>query len=237
MGEINYAPLEPRGTDWHPHRGFETVTYLMDGTFVHQDSHGGGGIIANGGTQWMTAGSGILHIETPPEDLVIRGGLFHGIQLWVNLPSKLKMIAPAYQNLEADQVVLLSSEDGGALVRLIAGNLGDHRGPGSTQTPIVVAHALAYVLSGSGTVGDEAHQITLGQLAVFVEGDSITLRASAHEALDVMLLGGQPIREPVAQHGPFVMNTRDELQQAFDDFQRGLLGTVPANGIRPFRRS
>ena len=90
MGEINYAPLEPRGTDWHPHRGFETVTYLMDGTFVHQDSHGGGGIIANGGTQWMTAGSGILHIETPPEDLVIRGGLFHGIQLWVNLPSKLK---------------------------------------------------------------------------------------------------------------------------------------------------
>ena len=107
MGEINYAPLEPRGTDWHPHRGFETVTYLMDGTFVHQDSHGGGGIIANGGTQWMTAGSGILHIETPPEDLVIRGGLFHGIQLWVNLPSKLKMISPAYQNLEGDQVVLL----------------------------------------------------------------------------------------------------------------------------------
>jgi len=120
MGEINYAPLEPRGTDWHPHRGFDTVTYLMDGTFVHQDSHGGGGIIANGGTQWMTAGSGILHIETPPEDLVIRGGLFHGIQLWVNLPSRLKMISPAYQNLEGDQVVLLSSEDGGALVRLIA---------------------------------------------------------------------------------------------------------------------
>ncbi|MDA0297218.1 MAG: pirin family protein [Actinobacteria bacterium] len=254
MGEINYAPLEPRGTDWHPHRGFETVTYLMDGTFVHQDSHGGGGIIANGGTQWMTAGSGILHIETPPEDLVIRGGLFHGIQLWVNLPSKLKMMSPAYQNLEGDQVVLLSSEDGGALVRLIAGDLGGHRGPGSTQTPIVVAHAtlsagaqmtlpwdssynaLAYVLSGSGTVGDDAHQINLGQLAVFVDGDSITLRASAHEALDVMLLGGQPIREPVAQHGPFVMNTRDELQQAFDDFQRGLLGTVPANGLRPFRR-
>ncbi len=255
MGEIHYAPLEPRGTDWHPHRGFETVTYLMDGTFVHQDSHGGGGIIANGGTQWMTAGSGILHIETPPEDLVIRGGLFHGIQLWVNLPSKLKMISPAYQNLEGDQVVLLSSEDGGALVRLIAGDLGGHHGPGSTQTPIVVAHAtlsagaqmtlpwdasynaLAYVLSGSGTVGDDAHQINLGQLAVFVDGDSITLRASAHEALDVMLLGGQPIREPVAQYGPFVMNTRDELQQAFDDFQNGLLGTVPANGLRPFRRS
>ena len=98
-------------------------------------------------------------------------------------------------------------------------------------------NALAYVLSGSGTVGDDAHQINLGQLAVFVEGDSITLRASAHEALDVMLLGGQPIREPVAQYGPFVMNTRDELQQAFDDFQRGLLGTVPANGLRPFRRS
>src|SRR5215213_11802108 len=123
MGEVDYAPYEPKGTSWHPHRGFETVTYIIDGTFLHQDSHGGGGIIANGATQWMTAGKGILHIETPPAELVISGGLFHGIQLWVNLPSKDKMTAPRYQNLDAGQVQLLSSPDGGALVRLIAGDV------------------------------------------------------------------------------------------------------------------
>ena len=253
MGEVLYAPYEPRGTDWHPHRGFETVTYIMDGTFVHQDSHGGGGIIADGATQWMTAGRGILHIETPPEDLVVRGGLFHGIQLWVNLPGRSKMIEPAYQNLEADLVSLASSADGGALVRLIAGELGGLRGPGSTHTPIVVAHvtlapsaqatlpwpagfnALAYALSGSGSAGADAAPIRTGQLAVLVEGDALTLRASQTEALDVLLLGGQPIGEPVAAYGPFVMNTRAELQQAFDDFQKGRLGTIPADGIHPYR--
>ena len=253
MGEVHYAPYEPKGTPWHPHRGFETVTYMIDGTFLHQDSHGGGGVIQNGATQWMTAGRGILHIETPPEDLVIRGGLFHGIQLWVNLPSKSKMIAPAYQNLEGEQVKLLSSEDGGALIRLIAGNLGDHQGPGSTHTPIVMAHvtlapgaqmtlpwnvnynALAYVLAGSGAVGIEAHSVRTGQLAVFVDGDALTLRGGNTEALDVLLLGGQPIGEPVAAYGPFVMNTKAELQQAFEDFQRGVLGTIPEDGIQPFR--
>ena len=123
MGEVNYAPYEARGTDWHPHRGFETVTYIIDGTFIHQDSHGGGGVITNGGTQWMTAGGGILHIETPPEDLVIRGGLFHGIQLWVNLPSKKKMIPPAYQNIEAEHVKIVASADAGAIIRIIAGEI------------------------------------------------------------------------------------------------------------------
>src|SRR5215467_14492197 len=141
MGEVEYAPGEPRGTAWHPHRGFETVTYLIDGTFQHQDSNGGGGVITDGATQWMTAGGGILHIETPPEQLVISGGLFHGIQLWVNLPAKDKMVAPRYQNLEADLVTLVSSSDGGALVRLIAGDIAGYRGPGSTYTPINVAHA------------------------------------------------------------------------------------------------
>src|SRR6476469_5151945 len=120
MGEVDYAPYEPRGTDWHPHRGFETVTYMLEGTFLHQDSHGGGGEIADGATQWMTAGGGILHIETPPESLVVSGGLFHGLQLWVNLPSKSKMISPAYQNLEANLVTLVASPDGGALLRIIA---------------------------------------------------------------------------------------------------------------------
>jgi len=255
MGEVEYAPYEPKGTDWHPHRGFETVTYIMDGTFLHQDSHGGGGVISNGATQWMTAGGGILHIETPPEELVVNGGLFHGVQLWVNLPAKDKMIEPRYQNLEADLVTLLSSPDGGALVRLIAGEVAGHQGPGSTHTPITVAHAtvaagaqlvlpwqpqfnaLAYALAGAGSAGVEKAPFESGQLVVFGRGDTITLQAAQNQALEVLLLGGQPIREPVAAYGPFVMNTRDELVKAVDDFQAGRLGSVPADGLRPYRRT
>src|SRR6202167_266462 len=119
MGEVQYAPGEPKGTPWHPHRGFETVTYMIDGTFAHQDSQGGGGLITDGATQWMTAGAGILHIETPPEELVVSGGLFHGIQLWVNLPKKDKFATPRYQAIEGTDVALLSSDDGGALIRVI----------------------------------------------------------------------------------------------------------------------
>ena len=255
MGAVDYAPYEPRGTDWHPHRGFETVTYIIDGTFEHQDSHGGGGVITNGATQWMTAGGGILHIETPPEALVVSGGLFHGLQLWVNLPAKDKMTAPRYQNLEADQVVLLSSPDGGALVRLIAGDLAGYVGPGSTYTPITVAHmtlspgaqvvlpwrpdfnALAYVLSGTGAVRDAHTPLVGGNLVVFgATGDVLSFTNDGVEPLELFVLGGRPIREPVAQYGPFVMNTRAQLQQAIDDYNAGRLGSIPANGLRPFRR-
>src|ERR1700745_2726451 len=175
MGEVDYGPGEPKGTAWHPHRGFETVTYIIDGIFRHQDSNGGGGRITNGDTQWMTAGGGILHIEEPPEKLVVSGGLFHGFQLWVNLPRTLKMTNPRYQDIRAGQVALLSSADGGALLRLIAGDLAGYRGPGITHTPITLLHAtvapgaqvrlpwrrdfnaLAYVLAGSGT-GGAAHR-------------------------------------------------------------------------------
>src|SRR5919202_1465638 len=135
MGEVEYAPGEARGTAWHPHRGFETVTYMIDGVFEHRDSNGGGGVITNGDTQWMTAGAGILHIETPPEWLVAQGGLFHGLQLWVNLPSGKKMAQPRYQDIRANGVALLSSPDGGALLRVIAGDLDGHAGPGVTHTP------------------------------------------------------------------------------------------------------
>jgi redox-sensitive bicupin YhaK (pirin superfamily) len=251
MGEVDYAPGEPKGTPWHPHRGFETVTYLIDGIFRHQDSNGGGGLITNGDTQWMTAGSGLLHIEEPPEELVMSGGLFHGFQLWVNLPSTLKMAAPRYQDIRAAQVALLSSPDGGALARVIAGSVGGHDGPGVTHTPIALLHvtiepgaqlrlpwrpdfnALAYVLAGSGTAGADQRPVRLGQLAVFGPGDVITLGAERRmdgpsEKLDVLVLGGQPIREPVAAYGPFVMNTRAELAQAFEDFQAGRLGSIPA---------
>jgi quercetin 2,3-dioxygenase len=252
MGEVDYAPGEPKGTPWHPHRGFETVTYMIDGTFLHQDSHGGGGRIENGATQWMTAGRGILHIETPPEELVVAGGKFHGLQLWVNLPARDKMVEPRYQSLEGNDVVLLSSPDGGALIRLIAGDLAGHAGPGATHTPITVTHitvspgarvtlpwrpdfnALAYVLSGRGSAGAEEAPIHGGQLAVFGAGDTVTLTAAEREALDVYLIGGRPIGESVAAYGPFVMNSRAELMQAFADYQAGRLGTIPPDGLQPF---
>ena len=256
MGEVDYAPGEPKGTPWHPHRGFETVTYMIDGIFLHQDSHGGGGVISDGATQWMTAGGGILHIETPPEDLVMSGGLFHGIQLWVNLPAKDKMIPPAYQGLEASDVVLLTSRDGASLVRIIAGQIGPHRGPGSTHTPMALVHvsvapgeaidlpwnpsfnALVYVLAGSGRVTSEQRPVHSGQLVVFGPGDWITARADEHQDsrtvhLELLVLGGQPIREPVEHYGPFVMNTRSEIAQALEDFEAGRLGTVPANALMP----
>ena len=250
MGEVDYAPGEPKGTSWHPHRGFETVTYMIDGTMEHQDSNGGGGVITNGDTQWMTAGGGILHIEQPPETLVMSGGLFHGLQLWVNLPAKEKMIRPRYQDIRGTSVALLSSADGGALVRLIAGDLGGHRGPGSTYTPITIAHAtiqpgaevdlpwrsdyngLVYVLSGAGTVGTERRPVRSGQLAVLGAGDTIRVAGDRRQdantpALDVYVMGGRPIREPVAHYGPFVMNTKAELIKAFEDYQSGRLGSVP----------
>jgi len=251
MGEVDYAPGEPKGTPWHPHRGFETVTYMIDGVFRHQDSNGGGGLITDGDTQWMTAGAGILHIEAPPEEVVVRGGLFHGFQLWVNLPARLKWTPPRYQDIRGGEVKLLSSDDGGALLRVIAGDVAGHQGPGITYTPISLLHAtlapgarlrlpwradfnaLVYVLSGSGSVGVERRPVRLGQLAVFGPGEVLTVSAGTSQEsrspnLDVLLLGGQPIREPVAAYGPFVMNTREELVQAFEDYQAGRLGSIPA---------
>lgn len=251
MGEVEYAPGEPKGTPWHPHRGFETVTYLVDGTFRHQDSNGGGGLISNGDTQWMTAGAGILHIEAPPEELVASGGLFHGVQLWVNLPARDKMAEPRYQSLEAGTVGLLASSDAGSLVRVIAGEVAGHRGPGATYTPISVAHAtvqpgarldlpwqpdfnaLVYVLAGRGSVGPSDRPVRAGQLAVFGPGDAVTVRAARQQdanapALEVLVLGGRPIREPLAWYGPFVMNTEAEVRRAFSDFQAGRLGSIPA---------
>jgi redox-sensitive bicupin YhaK (pirin superfamily) len=254
MGAVEYAPGEPKGTPWHPHRGFETVTYMIDGTFEHQDSIGGGGVITNGDTQWMTAGAGILHIERPPEALVQSGGLFHGIQLWVNLPRAKKMSPPRYQDIRGTRVALGASPDGGALLRVIAGSLGPLAGPGVTHTPITLVHvtlapgaqlvvpwperqnALAYVLAGQGTAGTEKVGVGRGQLVVYGPGQTLELEAaqaqsSAEPTFEVLLLGGEPIREPVVAYGPFVMNSREEIAQAFEDYQRGRLGQVPAEHI------
>jgi redox-sensitive bicupin YhaK (pirin superfamily) len=254
MGEVDYGPGEPKGTAWHPHRGFETVTYMIDGVMQHQDSVGGGGVITDGDTQWMTAGGGILHIERPPETLVVSGGLFHGIQLWVNLPAKDKWVSPRYQDIRGGNVGLVTSPDGGALVRIIAGELSGRRGPGVTHTPMAMVHAtvspgarvvepwrsdfnaLVYVLAGKGSVGPDRHSIVTGQLAVLGAGDTIEVSADERQesglpALEVLVLGGQPIREPVAAYGPFVMNTRAEIVQAFEDYEKGKLGTIPTEHI------
>jgi redox-sensitive bicupin YhaK (pirin superfamily) len=192
-----------------------------------------------------------LHIEAPPEEVVVRGGLFHGFQLWVNLPARLKWTPPRYQDIRRGEVALLSSPDGGALLRVIAGEVAAHGGPGITYTPITLLHAtlapgaklqlpwrrdfnaLVYVLAGHGSVGSERRPVRLGQLAVFGPGDVVTVSADAGQErrspqLDVLMLGGLPIREPVAAYGPFVMNTRQELIQAFEDYQAGRLGTIPA---------
>jgi quercetin 2,3-dioxygenase len=249
MGEVEYAPGEAKGTPWHPHRGFETVTYMIDGVFDHQDSHGGGGTITNGDTQWMTAGSGLLHIESPPDWLVQKGGLFHGIQLWVNLPREQKLTAPRYQDIRSGQVALATSNDAGALIRVIAGDVDGTAGPGSTHTPMALVHAtvepgarldlpwqvdfnaLVYVLNGSGTLGPEARSIHAGQSAVLGAGDYLSVTAdrsqeSRSPALDVIVVGGRPIREPVAWAGPFVMNTKDEVLAAYADFQKGRFGQI-----------
>ena len=232
MGEVDYAPGEPKGTPWHPHRGFETVTYMIDGIFRHQDSNGGGGLITDGDTQWMTAGGGILHIEAPPEEVVIRGGLFHGFQLWVNLPARLKMTPPRYQDIRGGAVTLLSSPDGGALLRVIAGEVGRapragrhlhpdraaarHPGPGARAAAAVAARLQRPGLRAGRVGHGRAPGVSRSAWASWPSTVPATWSrsrpTSAQESrspqLDVLILGGQPIREPVAAYGPFVMNTR-----------------------------
>jgi redox-sensitive bicupin YhaK (pirin superfamily) len=252
MGAVEYGPGEAKGAPWHPHRGFETVTYMIDGAFEHTDSIGGGGLITDGATQWMTAGAGILHNEMPPQEMIAKGGLFHGVQLWVNLPRALKLVGPRYQDIEARDATLLSSDDGGALVRVIAGSLAGHAGPGVTYTPIIYLHAtvspgarlttpwpedfnaMVYVLSGRGTIAPEHRPLVESQLGVFGPGAALTMRAADHQPAnaptgwEILVLGGWPINEPIARYGPFVMNTREEIIEAITDYQAGRLGQIPA---------
>src|SRR6267378_2257240 len=250
LGAVEYSPGEAKGAPDHPHRGFETVTYSMDGAIEHKDSTGGGGVITDGATQWMTAGAGIVHSEMPTHELRVRGGLFHGTQLWVNLPADKKWSPPRYQDIRAGDVRLLSSHDGSSLVRLIAGDLGGHAGPGLTHTPIVYAHAsvapgarlelpwprefnaLAYVMSGRGTAGIGQVALHEGQLVIFGPGDAVAIAADAQQSgraprLEILVLGGRPIRETIAFYGPFVMNTREEITQAIADYRAGRMGVIP----------
>ncbi len=253
VGPLVNGPGEAKGAPWHPHRGIETVSYILDGEIAHHDSNGGGGVIAEGDTQWMTAGGGILHDELPSERAYRAGGPFHAVQLWVNLPPALKMTPPRYQSITRDGLRLLTSHDGGALVRLIGGDLAGFAGPGVTHTPIAYAHvtlapgaelsvpwspdfsAFAYVLTGRGTAGDEHRPLEGDQLVVFGPGDRVVVTAASGQAepLDVLVLGGLPIRAPIVHYGPFVMNTRAEILQAIEDYQAGRLGTIPADQLVP----
>jgi redox-sensitive bicupin YhaK (pirin superfamily) len=250
------GPEDAVGAPWHPHRGIETVSYILDGEIAHHDSNGGGGLIREGDTQWMTAGAGILHDELPTEQMFRQGGPVHAVQLWVNLPAELKFSHPRYQAITGGDLRLLTTPDGGALIRLIAGDLGGYSGPGVTFTPITYLHAtiapgaelalpwnplytaLAYVLAGRVYAGPDKRPAADHQLVVFGPGDSVVLRAADSQtrdasALDVLVLGGLPIREPIVQYGPFVMNTREEISQAIEDYQQGRLGTVPADQLAP----
>ncbi|MEY2552605.1 MAG: quercetin 2,3-dioxygenase [Ilumatobacteraceae bacterium] len=253
LGPQTNGPDDARGAPWHPHRGFETVSYILDGEIAHHDTNGGGGVIGEGDTQWMTAGGGILHDELPTEKMYRRGGPAHAVQLWVNLPPALKMTPPRYQSITRHDLRLLTSADGGALIRLIAGDIAGFSGPGDTHTPITYAHvtlapgaqvavpwnpafsAMAYVLTGRGTVGAEGRPVSDGELVVFGPGDHVVVTAADRQAepLDVLLLGGLPIRAPIAHYGPFVMNTREEIVQALEDYEKGRLGIVPADQMAP----
>src|ERR1700674_1247976 len=252
------GPGDAMGAPWHPHRGFETVSYIIDGEVAHHDTNGGGGVIGEGDTQWMTAGAGILHDELPTERVFRQGGPMHGVQLWVNLPASLKFTPPRYQAITGDSLRLITTEDGGALIRIISGDVGQFTGPGFTHTPITYLHAtvspgaelrvpwnpafsaFAYILVGRGYAGEEQRLVSDHQFVMFGPGDHIVLRAADTqpgdaEDWDVLVLGGLPIQEPIEHYGPFVMNNRQEIEQAIEDYQRGKLGIIPADQLAPRR--
>lgn len=244
-----YAPGEAKGAPDHPHRGFETVSYVLDGETEHSDSLGNRGIIRTGDVQWMTAGDGIVHCEMPSERIQREGGRTHGFQVWVNLPSHLKRTTPRYQSIEAADIPIAAGA--GWQAKVIAGDILGVTGPAGTHTPIVYAHltiapgatldvelpsdhqAGVYVFDGAGEVGADARPVAQHELAVLAaEPGGIRLAApsDAAQPVEALLLAGVPIGEPVARHGPFVMNSRDELIEAVEDFQAGRMGTIAPLG-------
>jgi len=242
MGPVDYGPGEAVGAPDHPHRGFETVTYVLSGEFEHEDSAGHRGVLRSGDVQWMTAGAGVVHSEMPSRAVRDAGGRVHGFQIWVNLPARLKMTQPRYQEVAAAKIPTAESADGLAQVRVIAGEALGASAIIDTLTPIVYQdwslkagadvtlplapeqQGLVYVFEGSARVGDAGSPVLDGQLAVLSEGDSVRLFAS--EDARLLLLAGVPLKEPVARYGPFVMNTPQEIQQAFRDYQSGKMGEI-----------
>ena len=237
MGPVEYGPGEAVGAPEHPHRGFETVTYLLHGAMEHRDSSGGVGTITPGGVQWMTAGSGVVHSELPPASMVKLGGKMHGFQLWVNLPAAKKMIAPRYQGFDAEEIVANTLANGGVM-KVVAGEVAGVLGKVNTTSPVTYAHiefaagdqvvwapqeghtALVHVFGGEVEVNGE--KAVDGQMVV-LERTAGEVRVTSANGASVLLLGGEPLNEPVARYGPFVMNTQAEIVQAFEEYQAGTL--------------
>ena len=241
MGPVDYAPGEAVGAPDHPHRGFETVTYVLAGEMEHEDSAGHRGALGPGDVQWMTAGGGIIHSEEPSRALRERGGRVHGFQIWVNLPARLKLSQPRYQDVPSERIPTAQTPDGLARGKIVAGEALGVRAVIETHTPIVFQdwtlepaadvtieigaeqQVLAYVFDGAIEI--EGREIRDGQMAILGEGDAVRLRGSAQQGR-LLLLAGVPHREPVARYGPFVMTTERELIEAFHDFQSGRMGEI-----------
>jgi redox-sensitive bicupin YhaK (pirin superfamily) len=246
LGPVTWGPGEGIGAPDHPHRGFETVTYLLSGGFQHKDSAGHAGKLTPGDVQWMTAGSGVVHSELPSDEFMRDGGVMHGFQIWVNLPARDKMMPPHYQEIPGAKIPAAVSGDGKVAVRVIAGAALGVSAVIETRTPIYFLHftlqpggqlvqdvpaghnALVYLISGSVQIGQEHKPAREGQMVQLGDGDTVHL-AVANDATapaDLLLLAGQPLNEPVARYGPFVMNTREEIEQAFRDYQSGRMGRI-----------
>lgn len=245
LGPVVYGPGEAIGAPDHPHRGFETVTYCIEGGFHHQDSAGNSGNLTKGWVQWMTAGSGVVHSEMPTDELLKKGGLSEGFQLWVNLPKKYKMVPPRYQDTPPEKIPVITSSDGQTTIKIIAGECLGTSAYIETRIPILYLdirvnkgntfevdipkgyNSFVYIWRGKGFLGAENLPADIGKVAVLTtDGDNFILKASEDEDLHAFVLGGEPINEPIARYGPFVMNTQDEIQQAFDDYRSGKLGKI-----------
>lgn len=260
MGPKNWKPGEAKGAPDHPHRGFETVTYMLEGRFEHKDSRGNSGKLGPGDVQWMTAGAGVIHSEMPEKEFLRTGGKLHAFQLWVNLPQRDKMITSRYQGIPSSKIPVAQTEDGAVKVKAIAGEALGARAIIQTRTPIFYLHftlqpgakvvqpvpkeynAFAYVINGKAIFGTTEKQkiAKTGQMIIFDnDGEEIVVSApAAHDtasttttnksALDMLLIGGVPLNEPVARYGPFVMNTKEEVYQAIEDYRNGMMGTIRA---------
>jgi redox-sensitive bicupin YhaK (pirin superfamily) len=247
MGPMEVAPGEAKGAPDHPHRGFETVTYLLAGDMEHKDSRGHAGRLRPGDVQWMTAGAGVIHAEMPAREFARTGGRMHGFQLWVNLPKRDKMMKPRYQEIPGSQIPKATSADGLVTVSVIAGEALGEKAVIETRTPIIYLHykiqpggvatqqvpgaynAFGYVVEGEGLFGAESERAGDGQMVLFAQdGDEVRIEnpADATATLEVLLIAGVPLNEPVARYGPFVMNTEGEIRQAIEDYQQGRMGEI-----------
>jgi quercetin 2,3-dioxygenase len=247
MGPMDFKPGEAKGAPDHPHRGFETVTYLIEGVFEHKDSSGNSGRLNAGDIQWMTAGSGVIHSEMPDAEFSKKGGILHGFQLWVNLPHKDKMINPYYQDIPSSEIPVVKLLEDGGQVKVIAGRAFDVESAIRTKIPIQYLHfilnpgseiihhlqsnynAFVYVISGEGTFGDDEKYAKRGNVIIFNnDGENVKIKSSkdANEPLQFLFIAGVPLNEPISRYGPFIMNTKQEIYQAMEDYRNGKLGVI-----------